>query len=117
MILAHSSFYSTNDDYMYYKRMMLKIFSLFKVRFPSSFDDSKDIKIEFIERESVFDSTECVFPLMLSSLRLLSYYLSPNRKKTSVSDVHVSEDIPSQEEQVPETEDGSLNGENNDDKL
>ena len=117
MILPHSSFYSTNDDYMYYKRMMLKIFSLFKVRFPSSFDDSKDIKIEFIERESVFDSTECVFPLMLSSLRLLSYYLSPNRKKTSVSDVHVSEDIPSQEEQVPETEDGSLNGENNDDKL
>ena len=96
------------DTYLIIQSLMLKHYTPFV---------SKDIKIEFMERESVFDSTECVFPLMLSSLRLLSYYLSPNCKKTSVSDVHVSEDIPSQEEQAPEIEDGSLNGENNDDKL
>lgn len=133
MVLPHSTFFSTSDDYMYYKRMMLKVFSLFKVRFAASFDDKKDVKIEFIDRESVFDSVECVFPLMLSSLRLLSFYLSPNRKKLTIqnedapqtrdSEADSSVNAESEEKETKEEEENSdaktkvSKGESNDDKL
>ncbi len=80
-VLPHSSSFSTDDDIIFAKRRVMNILKMFNVRFRNEFDYKDSLSIEFVMREPIFDSLECLFPLVLSAYKTLLLELSCDNKK------------------------------------
>lgn len=86
-VLPHSSSFDDNDDVIHYKHKIMNILSLFNIRFRDEFNYSDSMQIDFVKREPIFDSLECLFPLVLSAYRVLLYELSNEKKRVEFKKV------------------------------
>lgn len=85
--LLHSSLFKKEDDISFYRQAVLRVLSLLNIRLSKDFEDKEDFKIDLVDTQLCIDSIEGVFPLVLSSFRLLTFLLSPSRKLLKDSEV------------------------------